>query len=78
MLNNSYKYNIPRLKLEELSKYINESTNKSLERYKDNSNRTSLVISESPNTNPPKFGFLFFVSFISFLAGYHFRKITNK
>jgi hypothetical protein len=58
----------------EMSKYIRESTNKSIENYKINP--YSLVLFEK--NDPPKFfALLPFVSFISFLAGYKFCKLTK-
>ena len=57
----------------EMSKYIKDSTNKSLEKY---TNNFKFVISDK--TDPLGFFVLFpFVSLISFLAGYKFCKLIK-
>jgi len=58
----------------ELSKYIKESTNKSIEKYL---NKSKILC--TPNENNPNNIFLIlpFVSLVSFLAGYHFCKIKT-
>ena len=57
----------------EMSKYIKDSTNKSLEKY---TNNFKFVISDK--TDPLSFFVLFpFVSLISFLAGYNYCKLIK-
>ena len=57
----------------EMSKYIKDSTNKSLEKY---TNNFKFVISDK--TDPLSFFVLFpFVSLISFLAGYNYCKLIE-
>ncbi len=58
----------------EMSKYINDTTNKSLEKYKNN---IKLNIPNHKN-DPPNFLFILpFVSLISFLAGYKLSKLIK-
>jgi hypothetical protein len=57
----------------EMSKYIKDTTNKSLEKYTNNS---KFVIPDKKD--PPNFFILLpFVSLISFLAGYKFCKLIK-
>ena len=57
----------------EMTKYIKDSTNKSLEKY---TNNFKFVISDK--TDPLSFFVLFpFVSLISFLAGYNYCKLIK-
>ena len=57
----------------EMSKYIRDTTNKSLEKY---TNKPKFVIPDKKD--PPDFFLLLpFVSLISFLAGYKFCKLIK-
>jgi hypothetical protein len=57
----------------EMSKYIKDTTNKSLEKY---TNKSKFVIPDKKD--PPNFFLLLpFVSLISFLAGYKFCKLIK-
>jgi len=63
-----------------LSKYLKDITNKSIQNQmqtlkKDNTNNAVKTDDDSPNNLT--FLFMFF-GFISFLAGYHVKRITSK
>jgi hypothetical protein len=58
----------------EMSKYITDSTNKSIKTYLNKYNVNALLVKDiSPNS----FALLPFVSFISFLVGYNFNKLLK-
>ena len=60
-----------------LSKYIRESTNKSLEKYINKNKITDIDINNNAD-NPKSFIYLLlFVSGLSFLAGYKLGKLNN-
>ena len=60
----------------ELSKYLLESTNKSMKKYL-NMNYLQAQSNDS-NENPYNYILLPFVSMFSFLAGYYFKNIKNQ
>jgi hypothetical protein len=61
---------------QELSKYLLESTNKSMKKYL-NMNYLQGQTNDS-NENPSNYILLPFVSLFSFLAGYYFKSIKNQ
>ena len=61
---------------QDLSRYLLESTNKSMKKYL---NANSLRFeSNASSDNPPNYILLPFVSLFSFLAGYYFKSIKNQ
>jgi hypothetical protein len=63
----------------ELAKYIKDSTNKSIENFKNRNKYSTYLITKENNPNPNEgFMLLPFVSLISFLAGYHFSNFLKK
>lgn len=65
----------------EMSKYISEQTNKSIQKYSNNNFKRvfNLVKYKDVDSLISNFYFVLpFVSFISFLAGYNFHKLIHK
>lgn len=61
---------------QDLSRYLLESTNKSIKKYL-NSNSLRFESNDSSD-NPTNYILLPFVSLFSFLAGYYFKSIKNQ
>ena len=62
-----------------LSKYIKDITNKSIQNQIQNIRMNNAVKTDDDSPSPNNLPFLFmFVGFISFLAGYHVKRITSK
>lgn len=71
MLNYNKRFSIS----PEMSKYIRDSTNKSLEKYLNKYNINVLALKDS---KPNCIVLLPFVSLISFLVGYNFHNFVEK
>jgi len=62
----------------EMLRYIKESTNKSIEKYKNKNNYNSKLVITKKDKPPNDFFILLpFVSIVSFLAGYHFSNLKR-